>query len=105
MLGSARDIVEEVGVPRFLFSDFPLGNPVGKPWDVPMQVATLDLALDLAQSATAPRTTVQTPYVWSEDDSWRDRYMQIDDPDALAAQGNRRRRRQALEKAEGRSRS
>ena len=34
---SARDIVEECGVPRFLFVDFPLGNPCGKPWDAEMQ--------------------------------------------------------------------
>ncbi len=32
-MGCAKDIVEYVGVPRFLFSDFPLGNPAGKPHD------------------------------------------------------------------------
>ena len=31
VIGSARDIVEECGVARFLFSDFPLGNGAGKP--------------------------------------------------------------------------
>ncbi len=100
VLGSARDIVEEVGVARFVFADFPLGNPVGKPWNPTMQTATLDLALDLAESAMAPRTTVQTPFQWSEDNSWRDRYMQIEDSDALAAEGEHRRRRQAQEKAQ-----
>ena len=39
VIGSARDIVEECGVARFLFSDFPLGNPCGKPYDVEMQRA------------------------------------------------------------------
>src|SRR5258707_5895590 len=29
----SKDIVEYVGVPRFLFSDFPLGNPAGRPND------------------------------------------------------------------------
>ena len=29
IVGSARDVVEECGVPRFVFSDFPLGNPCG----------------------------------------------------------------------------
>jgi hypothetical protein len=30
IMGCAKDIVEHCGVPRFLFSDFPLGCPVGK---------------------------------------------------------------------------
>ena len=31
IMGCAKDIVEYVGVPRFLFSDFPLGNAAGRP--------------------------------------------------------------------------
>ena len=61
VVGSARDIVEECGVPRFLFSDFPLGNPCGAPGDRAMQQAIVGYALDLLESATLPRTTVQTP--------------------------------------------
>ena len=34
ILGSGKDIVEYCGVPRFLFSDFPLGNPCGVPWNM-----------------------------------------------------------------------
>ena len=37
VMGCARDIVEECGVARFVFTDFPLGNPCGKPWDEEMQ--------------------------------------------------------------------
>ena len=33
VMGCAKDIVEHAGVPRFLFSDFPLGNSAGKPHD------------------------------------------------------------------------
>ena len=33
VMGCAKDIVEHCGVPRFLFSDFPLGNAAGKPKD------------------------------------------------------------------------
>lgn len=102
VVGSARDIIEEVGVPRFVFADFPLGNPMGKPDDAEMQSATLGLALDLIESAIASRTTVQTPFVWSaDDDGWRERFMAIEDPDALAAAGAERRARQAAEKAAG----
>ena len=33
------------GVPRFLFSDFPLGNAAGRPNDPASQTFTLELAL------------------------------------------------------------
>jgi hypothetical protein len=33
VMGCARDIVEHCGAPRFLFSDFPLGNSAGRPHD------------------------------------------------------------------------
>ena len=77
VVGSARDIVEECGVARFLFTDFPLGNPFGKPWDKKMQNVIMDMALDLPQYAWQPRTTVQTPFVWDEDDSWRTVFMHV----------------------------
>lgn len=78
ILGSARDIVEHCGVPRFVFTDFPLGNPCGKPYDAVMQGAIVGAGLDLLERAFAPRTTVQTSFVWSEDESWRDNYMRIE---------------------------
>jgi D-proline reductase (dithiol) PrdB len=71
ILGCARDIVEHVGVPRLLFSDFPLGNAAGKPHDAASQEATLALALDVLQSATRPRTTVQSPQRWSASADWK----------------------------------
>lgn len=77
VVGSARDIVEECGVARFLFTDFPLGNPFGKPWDKIMQNGIMDMALDLLQYAWQPRTTVQTPFVWDGDDSWRTVFMHV----------------------------
>jgi hypothetical protein len=60
-MGCAKDIVEFVGVPRFLFSDFPLGNAAGRPRDPQSQVFTLELALRLLERAPAARTTVQSP--------------------------------------------
>ena len=73
-MGCARDIVEYVGVPRLLFSDFPLGNAAGKPDDKESQRQTLQLALDLLGSATCARTTVQSPQRFSADNSWKQRY-------------------------------
>ena len=81
VIGSARDIVEHCGVPRFLFSDFPLGNPMGHPWNKDMQRETLSLALGLLETATAPRTTVRSPFEWRDDPGWRERYNRVsDDP-------------------------
>ncbi len=106
VLGSARDIVEECGVARFVFTDFPLGNPCGKPWDTEMQRAILGTALDLLERAWMPRTTVQTPFQWGND-KWRDAFMRVDDTnrEALAHEGEERRRRQAEAKKNDRYRS
>ena len=71
VMGCARDIVEHVGVPRFLFSDFPLGNPAGRPNDPQSQAVTLELALRVLESAPAPRTTVQSPLRWSAEAAWK----------------------------------
>ena len=102
VIGSARDIVEECGVPRFLFVDFPLGNPCGKPWDVPMQQALIGEAIDLLEKSWQPRTTVQAPFAWTtdENDLWRSRYMHVDDSnrEALAEAGRKRREQQRQSK-------
>jgi D-proline reductase (dithiol) PrdB len=69
--GCARDIVEAAAVPRFVFTDFPLGNPCGRPFDAEMQRRILESGLRLLETATAPTPTVTTPYVWSDDDRWK----------------------------------
>ena len=71
IMGCAKDIVEYCGVPRFLFSDFPLGNSAGRPFDRDSQAQTLELALRVLESAPGPRTTMQSPLRWSEDASWK----------------------------------
>lgn len=81
IMGCALDIVEHVGVPRLLFSDFPLGNAAGKPHDPDSQQATLALALDLLAAARAPRTTWQSPQRWSGSAEWKLDYC---NPDRVA---------------------
>lgn len=71
VMGCAKDIVEHVGVPRLLFSDFPLGNGAGRPHDRDSQRQTLALALDLLERAFAPRTTLQSPLRWSASADWK----------------------------------
>jgi D-proline reductase (dithiol) PrdB len=78
VMGCAKDIVEYVGVPRLLFSDFPLGNAVGRPGDPESQAFTLDLALKLLEAAPAPRTTVQSPLSWSGSPDWKLDYCNIE---------------------------
>jgi D-proline reductase (dithiol) PrdB len=77
VMGCAKDIVEYVGVSRLLFSDFPLGNPAGRPKDRHSQSRTLALALDVLETAPAPRTTVQSPLRWSADSDWKLDYNNI----------------------------
>ncbi len=78
VMGCAKDIVEYVGVPRFLFSDFPLGNPAGRPHDPRSQRETLALALRLLESAPGPDTTLRSPLRWSDDPSWKRDFSNID---------------------------
>ncbi|HWA42968.1 MAG TPA: hypothetical protein VHA10_07140 [Hypericibacter adhaerens] len=78
LMGCAKDIVEYVGVPRFLFSDFPLGNAAGRPKDPASQAFTLDLALSLLEAAPGPRTTMQSPLRWREDPAWKLDYCNIE---------------------------
>jgi hypothetical protein len=77
IMGCAKDIVEHCGVPRFLFSDFPLGNSAGRPFDVPSQTETLELALRVLESAPAARTTVQSPLRWSPNAAWKRDYNDL----------------------------
>ena len=78
IMGCAKDIVEHAAVPRFLFSDFPLGNSAGKPHDPDSQALTLELALRLLEQAPGARTTMQSPLRWSEDASWKLDYSNVD---------------------------
>ena len=78
IMGCAKDIVEHCGVPRFLFSDFPLGNSAGRPFDAASQAATLELALRVLETAPAALTTVQSPQRWRDDASWKLGYLNLD---------------------------
>jgi glycine/betaine/sarcosine/D-proline reductase family selenoprotein B len=78
VMGAARDIVEHAAAPRFLFSDFPLGNSAGKPHDVASQDQTLDLALRLLETAAGPQITMQSPLRWNADGKWKLDYLNLE---------------------------
>ncbi len=104
VIGSALDVVEHCGVPRFYFNDFPLGNPCGHPWQPAMQREIVGQALRLLETAEGPRTTVKSPYTWDEDGLiWRARYGRVDpaDKERLMGLGEKRRRHQAARKKAG----
>ena len=107
IIGSAIDIIEHCGVPRFLYTDFPLGNPCGVPYDHEMQLSIINQAIALFRSSSETNTTERTTYIWSEDNSWRDGYSKVDksNREELAQRGKARRRLQAEEKVAGLERS
>ncbi len=98
VVGSARDIVEQAGVPRFVFTDFPLGNSMGVPWDRPMQSNILELALQLAEKGFAPATTITAPFDFDDDGLWRNSFMELT-TEQLRAAGDARRKKRANRKS------
>jgi D-proline reductase (dithiol) PrdB len=80
--GCAKDIVEYCGVPRFVFSDFPLGNAAGKPFDPASQAQVISLALERLVTATSPGQTVRNPEHWAATDAWKADYCNVEGLDA-----------------------
>lgn len=72
VMAAARDIVEHCGVARMLHVDFPLGSPCGEPFNVAQQGQALELAFNMLETATAPRTTNPAPFVWSQGEEWKE---------------------------------
>lgn len=95
VIGSARDIIDEVGVPRFAFTDLPLGNPVGPAYDPDQQRRILRTALDFAAAAIQPRSSVILPVEWAGTSDWRETYMSTADAEGLRVAGIGRRQLQA----------
>ncbi len=80
VIATARDIVEYCGVARLVFTDFPLGNPCGEPWDEDMQRQIVGMALDLLETARAPRTTLVAPFEWPKGGEWKDLIFSEEQP-------------------------
>lgn len=97
-MGSARDIIDEIAVPRFAFTDLPLGNPIGPAGDASQQVRLLTAALQFAEGTTLSQSSVVLPVEWNGPADWRETYMSLDDRSSLAAAGEARRAKQAANK-------
>ena len=107
IIGSAHDIVSYCGVPRYLYTDFPLGNPCGKPYDIEMQMEIIRQAVSLLEEAEKANTINRSPCSWPEENSWRDEYLHVNEGnrEQLAQLGEDRRRQQAQEKSLGEKRA
>ena len=103
VIGSALDIAETCGTPRFVFNDFPLGNPLGKPYDREMQKQTVEIALQLIEEATEAGTVIETPFRWSTDEAWKSNYARVDDDnrEELLRLGDANREQRALNRSKG----
>ena len=103
VIGSALDITEHCGTPRFIFNDLPLGNPLGKPFDQSMQRKSVDLALNLAETASASGAVISTGFRWADNDNWKENYARVDgsNREALLQMGEENRRQRALNHARG----
>src|SRR5260370_41924763 len=95
VFGCARDIVEHCGVPRFVFTDFPLGNPTGRPFDATSQRDIVGMGIALLETATAPRTTVQSPYESAADATWKRKVLTKEQPFLEGGAKEKRLERQA----------
>ena len=99
VLGSAKDIMEFCGAPRFVFTDFPLGNPCGRPDDTKSQQLIMDNALEALASAEKPGQCFNSGLHWSSDSDWKRQYMYVgpENEEALKLAGEqRRKKREAL---------
>jgi len=105
IIGSAFDIVDHCGVPRYLHSDFPLGNPCGVPYDTTMQHKIVQQGLDLIERADEARCIERTPFSW-KDELWRDDYAKVDQSNSeeLRLRGERRRQQQLADRKAGKTR-
>ena len=101
IVGSAQDIVETAGIPRFVFVDYPLGNPMGRPGDIEEQRLVTEAALELLTGAGAARTTQRLGLDWGSDE-WRAMYMHVgpDNVAKLARLGEERRMQQAARRGQ-----
>ena len=90
VMGCAKDIVEHVGVPRFLFSDFPLGNAAGRPHDRASQDADARARAHTSRTRASRRAPpCKIRLRWSADPSWKLDYANIE---RLSAEEIARRR-------------
>lgn len=89
-----------------MYNDLPLGNPVGIPYDRGMQRQTIAYALDLLETAKSAGEVFETPFKWSESETWKRNFFNVvdRDPDELLRLGEENRQERRRNKEQGLSR-
>jgi len=85
---SALSVTRAVNPPRAAFLDFPLGNNTGRPQDPAGQRVILRAALAGFETLDTPGHILTLPFVWSEDDSWKETAMRARPDDTAAGAGS-----------------
>ena len=67
---NALDITQSAFVPRTYFTNYPLGNPIGRPGDKADQRAGLLAGLALLEGVQEAGTVHYSDRVWSENSDW-----------------------------------
>lgn len=103
---NARDISVSAFNPRLVFTNYPLGNPAGRPHDRENQREILRTGFRLLETATAAGEIVDMPFRWSENTDWMRLIFSEEQPFlSEEAEAERRarteRNRQAREQAGG----
>ena len=65
-IGLMLDIVQRIRLPRAVFLDFPLGHPLGKPFDRQLQLSILRDVLAFLGTARPPADLLKLSYAWGE---------------------------------------
>jgi len=69
-IGSCRDMMAAVKLPRAVFVDFPLGRQCGRPGEQDLQIRILKDALKTLVEAQVPGEIVDLPYQWPDSFDW-----------------------------------
>ncbi len=99
VFSNARDITLSACVPRSVFTNFPLGNPCGRPLDRDNQREILMAGLSLLETATRGGTVLDTTHVWSESRDWM--HLIFSDEQPFLSYEAEERRKSTLKRARG----
>ena len=88
---NALDITRSAFTPRAYFTNYPLGNPFGRPGDPDDQRAGLEAGLRLLETATAAGTVGYSERRWSGNSDWMKLIFSPEQP-FLSEQAEARRR-------------
>ena len=96
------DIVTWCNVPRYLHNNFPLGNPLGSPYDRVAQRQSIETALELVETMNEPDVYV-SDLSWPDGESWKPVYGRVTEAnrEQLLQMGKENRARRAADKAQG----